>query len=224
MLFRDRFHAGQVLAEQLTQYRDRPKVLVLALPRGGVPVAFEVAKALHAQLDVFLVRKLGLPGHEELAIGALASGNVRVLNEDVGGPLQIPERLIDEVARREEKELQRQQVLYKRGPPSVDATDVILVDDGLATGSTMRAAIKALRQKRPRRLIVAVPVGAYETCVEVEGEADELICAVRPAQFLSVGSWYNDFSPTPDREVQHLLEEASHLQSASPVDSKFVGE
>jgi putative phosphoribosyl transferase len=214
MRFRDRFNAGQLLAQKLSHYRDLSEVVVLALPRGGVPVAFEVAKLLRAPLDVFLVRKLGLPGHEELAMGALASGNVRVLNEDVIGQLQIPDHVIEEIARREQRELNRQETLYRHGRPPVDVNDriVILVDDGLATGSTMRAAVKALRRQRPIWLVVAVPVGAAETCTELRLEADEVICAADPDRFLSVGTWYEDFSPTPDKLVESLLDEAAHWQ------------
>jgi putative phosphoribosyl transferase len=211
MLFRDRFHAGEVLADRLLDYGDRPKTVVLALPRGGVPAAFGVAKSLNAPLDVFLVRKLGVPGHEELALGAVATGNVRVLNEDAVEPLRIPEQVIDEIARREQLELQRQQSVYRHGRPALDVENrtVILVDDGLATGSTMRAAIKTLRMQRPNRLIVAVPVGAPETCAALRAEADEVICAADPEHFLSVGTWYQDFSQTSDEVVESLLEEAT---------------
>jgi putative phosphoribosyl transferase len=221
MLFRDRFHAGQVLAQRLMRYRDRPNVVILALPRGGVPVAFEVAEALHAPIDVFIVRKLGVPGHEELAMGAVATGNVRVLNEDVVGPLQIPERVIDEVVRREQFELDRQQKLYRRDRPPTDVENrtVILVDDGLATGSTMRAAVKALHQQGPKHLVVAVPVGAAETCAELRAEADEVVCAADLEHFVSVGTWYEDFSQTSDQTVKSLLEEAERWQHHSSAAS-----
>jgi predicted phosphoribosyltransferase len=216
MYFHDRFEAGQALSEKLLKYRGRPDVMVLALPRGGVPVAFDVAKALEAPLDVFLVRKLGVPGHEELAMGAVADGNVVVQNDDVVTSLGIPDELIESVARRERRELQRQRELYRDGepPPQVKEKIVILVDDGLATGSTMRAAIAALKKQEPKRLIVAVPVGAAETCAELRKEADEVLCAMIPRQFVAVGAWYEDFSPTSDATVRALLEEASRNQHA----------
>jgi predicted phosphoribosyltransferase len=212
MLFRDRFEAGRVLAEHLMQYADRPDVLVLALPRGGVPVAFEVARALHAPLDIFLVRKLGAPGREELAMGALATGGVRVLNHDVVRALGIPDDIIDRVAAQERRELVRREHLYRgdRPPPVVRGRTVILVDDGLATGSTMRAAVAALRQQHPARIVVAVPVGAPETCAELQDEADEAVCAHTPEPFYAVGLWYEDFSQTIDEEVRVLLERANH--------------
>jgi putative phosphoribosyl transferase len=183
---------------------------VLALPRGGVPVGFEVAQALHAPLDVFLVRKLGVPGHEELAMGAIASGGVRVLNDDVLRMLDIPQRVIDAVAAAETHELERRERLYRgeRPPPDVGSKVVILVDDGLATGSSMRAAIAALRQLEPAKVVVAVPVGARETCREFQDETDETdetVCASTPEPFLAVGYWYDDFEPTSDEEVRELL-------------------
>jgi predicted phosphoribosyltransferase len=209
-LFRDRSEAGRVLAEKLKPYADREDVLVLALPRGGVPVGYEIAAALHAPLDVFLVRKLGLPGHEELAMGAIASGGVRVLNEDVVRPLQVPDEIIDAVAKQELRELERRERVYRddRPPPDVRGRTVILVDDGLATGSSMRAAVAALRQQRPARIIVAVPIGAAETCEEFRTEADEVVCARTPEPFYAVGIWYSDFSQTTDDEVRELLERA----------------
>jgi putative phosphoribosyl transferase len=214
MYFQDRFEAGQFLADKLRDYADRPEVLVLALPRGGVPVAFEVAKALHAPMDVFLVRKLGLPGHEELAMGAVADGNVVILNEDVTKPLKITDETIESVARQERETLRRQRDMYRDGKPAPAVKDrvIILVDDGLATGSTMRAALAALRKQGPKRLIVAVPVGAAETCAEMSSEADEVVCAISPEHFMAVGAWYHDFSPTTDTTVRTLLEEASHWQ------------
>jgi putative phosphoribosyl transferase len=210
MLFRDRYEAGKYLARKLISYANRDDVIVLALPRGGVPVAFEVAKALHAPLDVFLVRKLGLPGHEELAMGAIASGGVRVLNDDVVRRLQVPYRVIDRVIAKERQELQRRELLYRGDRPAADLCGriVILIDDGLATGSTMRAAIAAVRQKKPARVIVAVPVGAPETCAEFQNEADEAICAEMPEPFYAVGVWYGDFSQTTDQEVRNLLRHA----------------
>jgi predicted phosphoribosyltransferase len=198
------------LAQRLAAYANRPDVLVLALPRGGVPVAYEVARALHAPLDVFLVRKLGLPGHEELAMGAVASGGVRVLNRDVVERLQLPQELIDAVTRRELQELQRRERAYRgdRPFPDVRGKTVILVDDGLATGSTMRAAAEALRQQGPARLVVAVPAGSKETCDEFREEVDEVVCAITPEPFYAVGLWYDDFSQTTDDEVRELLSAA----------------
>lgn len=209
MLFRDRTEAGLSLATQLTKYADRPGVLVLGLPRGGVPVAAEIAKALHAPLDVFLVRKLGLPGHEELAMGAIASGGVRVLNEDLVHRLAIPDSVVDAVAADEEQELERRQRAYRGNlrPTGVRGKTVILVDDGLATGATMRAAVAALRRRRPARIVVAVPVGAVETCTELQEEADEVVCVQTPEPFHAVGLWYQDFSQTTDDEVRALLAE-----------------
>jgi putative phosphoribosyl transferase len=211
MRFRDRREAGRFLARKLTAYAGRPDVLVLALPRGGVPVAFEVARALHVPLDVFLVRKLGLPGHEELAMGAIASGGVHVLNDDVVRALHIPGTVIATVAAAEQQELERRERIYRgdRSAPSVHGRTIILIDDGLATGSTMRAAVAALRRQGPARIIVAVPVGAPETCAEFQDEADEAICARTPEPFLAVGLWYDDFSQTTDEEVHDLLEKAA---------------
>lgn len=216
MLFHDRYVAGQVLANRLAHYRHRPDVLVLALPRGGVPVAFEVARALDAPLDVFLVRKLGVPGHEELAMGAVASGGVRALNRDVVEPLGIPQQIIDRVAQRELREIERQQRAYRQGRPDLAIANrvVILVDDGLATGSTMRAAIRAVRQQRPKRIVVAVPVGAADSCAELQAEADEVVCAACPHNFAAVGSCYEDFRQTPDVVVQTLLERSQKLARA----------
>jgi putative phosphoribosyl transferase len=214
MIYRDRTEAGKQLAEHLKNYANRQDVLVLALPRGGVPVAFEVANALHAPLDIFLVRKLGVPGQEELAMGAIATGGVRVLNEDVVGYLDIPGEVIDAVVADEEHELERRQRLYRgnRPPPDVRARTVILVDDGLATGSTMRAAAAALRKQQPARIVVAVPVSAAETCDEFRMEVDEIICAATPEPFHGVGLWYEDFSQTTDQEVRDLLEKSARRQ------------
>ena len=217
MIYRDRTEAGKKLAEHLKGYANRQDVLVLALPRGGVPVAFEVANALDAPLDIFLVRKLGVPGQEELAMGAIATGGVRVLNEDVVGYLDIPGEVIDAVAADEERELERRQRLYRgnRPPPDVRARTVILVDDGLATGSTMRAAAAALRKQQPARIVVAVPVSAAETCDEFRMEVDEIICAATPEPFQGVGLWYDDFSQTTDQEVRDLLEKSARRQKVN---------
>jgi predicted phosphoribosyltransferase len=212
--FRDRTEAGRQLAAALAPYAGRPNLLVLALPRGGVPVGFEVARALHAPLDVMLVRKLGVPGHEELAMGAIASGGIRVVSEDVVRALGIPERVIAAVAAAEEEELVRRERLYRGGrpPPDVRGRLVILVDDGLATGSTMRAAAAALRAQHPERLVVAVPVAAPETCETLRMEVDDVVCALTPEPFYAVGAWYQDFSQTTDEEVRELLHRAAVLQ------------
>jgi predicted phosphoribosyltransferase len=214
MIFRDRTDAGRELAARLTRYADRADVLVLALPRGGVPVAYEVAKELKAPLDVFLVRKLGVPGHEELAMGAIASGGVRVLNEDIINYLRIPDEVIDAVAAREQRELERRERSYRgdRSPPDVKDRVVILVDDGLATGSTMRAAAASLRLQKPRRIVVAVPVSSPETCEEIRSEVDEVVCAFTPEHFQGVGLWYEDFSQTSDEEVRELLKRSTQHQ------------
>jgi putative phosphoribosyl transferase len=211
MLFRDRTDAGQQLAEKLAAYSDRPDVLIMALPRGGVPVAFEVASALNAPLDLFLVRKLGVPGHEELAMGAIATGGVRVLNNDVVEYLRIPGEVIDRVSEEEMRELYRRERAYRgtRAPSEIPGRTVILVDDGLATGSTMRAAVAALKQMRPTKIVIAVPVAAPSTCSEFKDEVDEIICVETPEPFNAVGLWYRDFSQTTDDEVRDLLEKAS---------------
>jgi predicted phosphoribosyltransferase len=205
--FRDRRQAGRVLAERLRHYAGRPDVVVLALPRGGVPVAYEVAHALGAPLDVFLVRKLGVPGHEELAMGAIASGGVRVLNPDVVAMLHIPPEVIDRIAAREEIELQRREREYRGDRPPLDLRGriVILVDDGLATGATMRAAAASLRRQGAARVVVAVPVAAEETCAALRPEVDEVICAATPQPFYAVGAWYEDFAQTEDAQVRELL-------------------
>jgi putative phosphoribosyl transferase len=209
--FRNRREAGSLLAGKLAAYANRPDGLVLALPRGGVPVAYEVARALGAPLDVFLVRKLGLPGHQELAMGAVATGGVRVINKLVVRALRIPQELIDAVAAREEEELARQERLYRgdRPPPDIRGRTVILVDDGLATGATMLAAVKALRQQQPARLVVAAPVASRQTCEQLQPEVDDIVCAVTPEPFYAVGLWYGDFSQTTDEEVHDLLERAA---------------
>jgi predicted phosphoribosyltransferase len=210
-VFRDRAEAGRVLAEQLAAYADRPDVIVLALPRGGVPVGYEVAEALHAPLDVFLVRKLGVPGHEELAMGAVATGGVRVLNEQVVRALHIPDHVIDAVARWELEELARRERLYRgdRPPPDVRGRTVILVDDGLATGATMLAAVRALRQQQPERIVVAVPIASRDTCDLLRDEVDDVICAATPDPFYAVGLWYENFEQLTDEEVRELLARAS---------------
>lgn len=207
MRFRDRSDAGRRLAARLDQYAGRDDVIVLALPRGGVPVGAEVATALGAPLDVFLVRKLGAPGREELAMGAIASGGVRVLNADVVDQLQIPAKWIDVVAAREGEELSRREAAYRDGRPAPDVRGktVILVDDGLATGASMKAAVVALRDLGPARIVAAVPVGAAETCHELGALADEVVCAATPDPFYAVGSWYADFDQTTDEEVRDLL-------------------
>jgi putative phosphoribosyl transferase len=216
--FADRRQAGKKLATQLASYANRSDVLVLALPRGGVPVAFEVAYALRAPLDVFLVRKLGVPGHEELAMGAIATGGVRVLNEEVTSRMQISTSAIDDVGKREAQELKRRERLYHGDRAALDVRDrtVILIDDGLATGSTMRAAARALRKMQPSRIVVAVPVAAAETCADLCDEVDEVICVATPEPFMAVGAWYSDFEQTSDQEVRELLDRiASHQQDDS---------
>jgi predicted phosphoribosyltransferase len=219
MLFQDRFDAGRRLASKLRAFANRSDTVVLALPRGGVPVGFEVAKALNVPLDVFVVRKLGVPGYEELAMGAIASGGIRVLNEDVVRTLGIPDEVIDTVAAEEERELERRERDYRDGRPPVDVQGrtVILVDDGLATGSSMRVAVLALKRKRPAQIVVAVPLGAPTTCAEFESEVDQIICAVTPEPFRSVGQWYGDFSQTSDEEVRDLLRRAASLPTPSAV-------
>jgi erythromycin esterase-like protein/predicted phosphoribosyltransferase len=219
--FRDRREAGRLLAAQLGAYANRPDVLVLALPRGGVPVAYEVARALGAPLDIFLVRKLGVPGYEELAMGAVATGGVRVLNDQVVDGLRLPDYVIDAVAAQEHQELTRRERLYRGGrpPPDVRGRTVILVDDGLATGATMHAAIKALRQQQPARIVVAVPTAAPETCEALRAEVDEVICAITPEPFHAVGRWYEDFSQTTDEEVRDLLARRQHAEERPEIQS-----
>ena len=222
MIYRDRTEAGKRLATQLMNYANRSDVLVLALPRGGVPVAFEVARALRAPLDIFLVRKLGVPGHEELAMGAIATGGVRVLNEDVVEYLRVPGEVIDAVAVDELRELERRERAYRgdRPQPDVRGKIVILVDDGLATGSTMRAAAAALRQQQPARIVVAVPVSAVQTCDEYRMGVDEIVCAVTPEPFQAVGLWYEDFSQTTDEEVSGLLKQAAGRELSPPAKTE----
>jgi predicted phosphoribosyltransferase len=216
--FRDRRDAGRRLAEKLGRYADRSDLLLLALPRGGVPVGYEVARALRAPLDVFLVRKLGVPGHEELAMGAVASGGVRVLNDEIVKGLGIPEPVIEAVAAEEQQELTRRERLYRDGrpPPDLRGRTVILVDDGLATGATMRAAVEAARQQHPARIIVAVPTASPDICEALKKEADDVVSVILPEPFFAVGQWYDDFTQTTDEEVRDLLaRQASKSSTAS---------
>lgn len=205
--FQDRYEAGRRLAEALGNYAGRSDVLVVALPRGGVPVGYEVARALGAPLDVMQVRKLGVPGHEELAMGAIASGGVRIVSEDVVEALRIPERVIATVAAAETQELERRERIYREGRlfPELRGRTVILVDDGLATGSTMRAAAAALRSMGAARLVAAVPVAPKESCAALRETVDDVVCATMPDRFMAVGEWYEDFSQTSDEEVSELL-------------------
>lgn len=207
MRFRDRAHAGRELARLLARYAHRPDVLVLGLPRGGMPVAAEVARALGVPFDVFLVRKLGVPGHEELAFGAIAQGGVQVVNDALIAELGLPPSAVERVAARERAELERRDALYRGGRPFPVIRDrvVVLIDDGLATGATMEAAVTALRRLHPARVVVAAPVGARETCDRLSGIGDEVVCAATPAPFDAVGLWYEDFSQTTDDEVRALL-------------------
>jgi len=211
MAFLDRRDAGRQLAANLSAYADDPSVLVLGLPRGGVPIAYEVASALHAPLDVLVVRKLGVPGHRELAMGAIASGGLRVLNADVTNGLKIPPAEVEAAAATELLELERQQRAYRGNAPfpELAGRTVIVVDDGLATGSTMRAAVRALRQSGPKRIIIAAPVAAPETARSLREEA-EVVCLSTPPEFQAVSTWYQDFSQTSDEEVRQLLDSASH--------------
>jgi len=214
--YRDRHHAGVELAERLEHLKGRKDIVVLALPRGGVPVAYEVARALDVPLDVFLVRKLGVPGHPELAMGAIASGDVRVVSPDVLSWYGIPDHVIEAVARKEQAELERRERAYREGRAPVHLQDrvVLLVDDGLATGASMRAAVEAVRAQHPSRIIVAVPVGAPDTCREFEDLADEVVCARSPEFFAAVGECYLDFSQTTDEEVRELLQKSSRTVSS----------
>lgn len=205
--YKDRTDAGKQLAERLAPYKDKADVIVLGLPRGGVPVAYEVASALHAPLDVYLVRKLGAPGQEELAMGAIATGGVMLLNHDVIRELDISDEIIRAISMREWQEMARREGLYRgdRPLPEVAGKTVILVDDGLATGFTMRAAIAALKKQGPARIVVAVPVAAAQTAADLSSEVDELVCLFTPDQFYAVGLWYGDFRPVTDEEVHTLL-------------------
>lgn len=212
-LFQDRSEAGRILAGRLRGYAGRGDLLVLALPRGGVPVAFEVAQALAAPLEILVVRKLGLPANEELAMGALASGNVRVLNEEVVRSFEVSDRTIEAVTQKERVELERRERLYRghAGPLSVRGMTVLLVDDGVATGSTIRAAIAALRQQGPIEIVVAVPVAPPSTCEILRSEADQVVCVATPEPFYAVGQWYRVFDQTTDDEVRALYERSKHL-------------
>ncbi|HEY9861611.1 MAG TPA: phosphoribosyltransferase [Candidatus Obscuribacterales bacterium] len=222
--FQNRTEAGQALASLLSQYSDRADVLVLGLPRGGVPIAFEIAAALHAPLDIFLVRKLGVPGHEELAMGAIASGDVRVLNQDVVEMEYVSDAALEQVTQSEQQELQRREHLYRGDRPVLPIQDqtVILVDDGLATGATMRAAVMAVRQQEPKEIVVAVPVGARQAYEQISPQVDAIICAVMPERFNSVGAWYEEFPQTSDREVCELLQRAQErTQDGAPLSSRL---
>jgi putative phosphoribosyl transferase len=213
--FQDRREAGRVLAESLREFAQDRNVLVLALPRGGVPVAYEIARALNLPLDVFIVRKLGVPGYEELAMGAIASGGVRVLNEDVVQRLGVSEHQIDQAAAREQQEIERRELEYRGDLPPINVAGkkIILVDDGLATGATMRAAVEALAAAGAMQIIVAVPVGSIEAVQRLAREADQVLCPLQPEDFAAVGQWYDDFSQTSDEEVRELMAESMHVQT-----------
>jgi putative phosphoribosyl transferase len=214
--FKDREEAGRILANRLTKYADQ-KPIVLGLPRGGVPVAFEVAKALKAPLDVYVVRKLGVPGHEELAMGAIASGDVRVLNKPVVEDLRISEEAIETETRKEQEELKRRELLYrgKRPPLDVSNRTVVLVDDGIATGSTIKAAIAALKKQKAGRIVVAVPVAPASTIDELKTEVDEVVCVSTPEFFYAISLWYDEFLQTSDEEVRELLKKAETKKQAA---------
>jgi putative phosphoribosyl transferase len=214
--FPNRSEAGRFLATKLSRYSGRDDVIVLGLPRGGVPVAYEVASVLRVPLDVFIVRKLGVPGFEELAVGAIASGGVRVLNEDVMRALPNANEIVEAVTQRETAEVLRREEKYRdgRAAPEIRGKTIILIDDGLATGATMRAAVKALRQRGVAKIVVAVPVGPPDTCREFEDEADEVVCASAPEFFQAVGQYYEDFSQTSDQEVRDLLARAAQTREA----------
>ena len=220
--FADRGDAGRRLAAALSEFKGRTDVLVLALPRGGVPVAFEVARALDVPLDVFIVRKLGVPGHEEFAMGAIASGGVRLVDDSVVRDLRISDREIQRVADAEQRELERRERQYRGDRPLADVAGrtVILVDDGLATGASMRVAVAALRQEHPGRIVVAVPIAPPETCQALRREADVVVCAVTPEPFFAVGLWYDDFSQTMDEEVVELLERGRHELAPAPLSRR----
>lgn len=213
VVFKDRTDAGKRLAEELEEYAGRDDVILLALPRGGVPVAFEVAKKLGLELDVFIVRKLGVPGYEELAMGAISSGGVKVMNMTVVDSLQITGDDIDSVVEAERKELERREDLYRKGKAKLDVTGrtAILVDDGLATGATMKAAVQALRTQKPENIVVAVPTASRETCEEFAADVDKTVCLTTPEPFYGVGAWYEDFAQTSDQEVCDLLQKAEDM-------------
>jgi len=224
-MFRDRLEAGRHLTFRLVpKYKGRPDVVVLALPRGGVPVALPLALALGAPLDVFTVRKLGVPGHEELAMGAIARGGIRVLHDSLLQGARIPDAVVDAVAAQEQRELERRERVYRgdRPYPEIAGKTVILVDDGLATGSSMRAAVRALRELGPARIVVAVPVGAPETCDQLQDEADEVVCAQTPEAFRAVGEWYQDFRQTTDQEVRDLVAIAASERERGQVSPNAV--
>jgi putative phosphoribosyl transferase len=217
--FKDRAEGGQALAEKLAHYSERSDVVVLALPRGGVPVGYEVAIRVKAPLEVFLVRKLGVPGHEEFAMGAIASGGLWFVNEEVVRQLGISRRQIQQIVDREEQEMERRMEVYgsEFSKAEVRGQVVILVDDGLATGSTMRAAVAALKQKHPQRIVVGVPVASAQTCEELHDEVDEIVCVNTPEDFYAVGQWYEDFSQTSDDEVRELLNRAKEQFEPAPI-------
>ncbi|MDB6067689.1 MAG: putative phosphoribosyltransferase [Pedosphaera sp.] len=219
--YQDRYEAGEFLADKLRHHAGDPDLLVLALPRGGVPVGYEVAAALEAPLDVFLVRKLGVPGYEELAMGAVASGGVKILNDDVIRQVGIPGNMIDAIVQEKERELGQQEKIFRGERPSVDikGRTVILVDDGLATGASMRAAVKAVKSKGPKSVIVAVPIGSSDSCQQLQTEVDEVFCAMTPDPFYAVGAWYSDFMQITDEEVRELLDHAAHERRARQVQS-----
>ncbi|PSH04193.1 MAG: phosphoribosyl transferase [Acidobacteria bacterium] len=215
MRFRDRIHAGQLLAAQLSKYIAAPDVLVCALPRGGVVVGFQVAEVLRSALDIVVVRKLGVPGQKELAMGAIASGGIRVLRHDLIEELEISDRVLETIVAEEERELERREAIYRGGapPPEISGRTIILVDDGLATGATMWAAAVAVRQQQPKRLVIAVPVAPPSTCTELSAQADEIVCISRPALFAAIGEFYEDFHQVSDEEVKDLLRRAASRTS-----------
>ena len=228
--FEDRFDAGRFLAGQLQHHAGNPNVVVLALPRGGVPVAFEIARAIDAPLDIFVVRKLGAPGYEELAMGAIATGGVRVFNEEVIQHLGVSQTWIDAAIREQEEELRRREEAYRgdRPPAELQNHTAILVDDGLATGASMRAAVRALKQRQPAAITVAVPIGSRDTCDQFRAEVDEVVCGRTPEPFHAVGAWYEDFTQTTDDEVRELLNRAAHERRVRRVRehnraAEFVG-
>ena len=222
--FRNRTEAGRLLAKRLkSNYANLPDVLVLGLPRGGVPVAFEVAKVLQSPLDICIVRKLGVPGHKELAMGALATGGIMVLNEALVRSLSISQKALEEVATREQQELERRARVYRgdRPVPDLSHRTIILVDDGIATGSTIKAAISTIKQQQPEHIVVAIPVAPPAVCQELKDEVDEVVCLLTPEWLSAISLWYDDFSPTSDAEVRHLLARIMKEQTATSSGSKF---